>query len=54
MPVVVSEFEVVAEVPEQRTPSAPRGAAGQAAPPQVDVDAALAVRRSREQRVRAY
>jgi hypothetical protein len=54
MPVVINEFEVVAEVPEQRTPSAPRGASGQAAPPPPDVDAVLADRRAREQRVRAY
>jgi hypothetical protein len=52
VPVVVNEFEVVAE-PGQ--PAAHAGAArAEPAPPPPDVERILAERRAREQRVRAY
>lgn len=53
MPVVINEFEVVPESPQ---PQAAPPAAGTTPPPlrPPDVDAALAVIRAREARVRAH
>lgn len=53
MPVVVNEFEVVAE-PGQPASAAAAHAAAAAAPPAPDVERILAERRARERRVRAY
>jgi len=52
MPVVINEFEVVAEP----AGTAPRGAPAPAAPAQAppDVERAMAACQARDQRVRAY
>ena len=53
MPVVINEFEVVAEPAREPAPAAGTGAAEPSAP-RLDLDRLLAERRARAERVRAY
>jgi hypothetical protein len=53
VPVVINEFEVVAEPARETAPAVGGGAAEHAAP-HLDLDRLLAERRARAERVRTY